>query len=103
MGQLKPTAYDYVIVGGGSAGCVLAAHLSANPNTEVLLLEAGPDWRPHDAPAELRSLNPARIIGDEKFDRFPVANVASSPGLTANPSACSGGAEASAEARRSTA
>ena len=34
--------FDYVIVGAGSAGCVLANKLSANRATSVLLIEAGP-------------------------------------------------------------
>ncbi|MBM7484741.1 MULTISPECIES: GMC family oxidoreductase [Bradyrhizobium] len=40
--------FDYVIVGAGSAGCVLTSRLSENPATSVCVLEAGPsDWHPY--------------------------------------------------------
>jgi 5-(hydroxymethyl)furfural/furfural oxidase len=55
---------DYLILGGGSAGCVLAARLSEDPDKQVCLIEAGRDISLSSMPADIRSRYPGRAYLD---------------------------------------
>jgi choline dehydrogenase len=63
--------YDYVIVGAGSAGCVLAARLSEDPDVRVLLLEAGPSDGKQNIHVPLGYLKLARTEVDWDIDSAP--------------------------------
>jgi choline dehydrogenase len=60
--------YDYVIVGGGSAGCVLAARLSEDPDVTVCLIEAGPKDTDENIHMPLDSVKLFRTHQDWDYD-----------------------------------
>jgi choline dehydrogenase len=69
-------AYDFIIVGAGSAGCVLANRLSADPTTRVLVIEAGGANR---SPLVGTPKGAAKTMGMDRYTwRFPVSTASGS-------------------------
>lgn len=69
----EPAEVEVIVVGGGAAGCVVAARLSENASRSVLLLEAGPDLR-RNVPAHLRDgWGLSREIDDWGYTTEPFA------------------------------
>jgi choline oxidase len=67
---LPVATFDYLVVGGGSAGCALAARLSENLSTTVCLLEAGPS--DVDDPAILRLARWTELLGSRYDWDYPI-------------------------------
>jgi 5-(hydroxymethyl)furfural/furfural oxidase len=59
--------YDYVVVGGGAAGCPLATRLSERASARVLLIEAGTDYPPGHEPPEILDIFAATAYADQRF------------------------------------
>jgi choline dehydrogenase len=64
-----PSRHDVVILGGGVAGCVLAARLTEDPGRSVCLVEAGPDYGPRQRNWPEKVLNARALPRDDVWER----------------------------------
>ena len=64
--------YDYIVVGGGSAGCIVAAELAHDPSNRVLLLESGPSAEEHPETLVASGYKEAFINDAVMGERFSV-------------------------------
>ena len=74
LGPVAAATFDYVIVGGGASGLLLANRLSENPLTSVAVIDPGPDQRGNEAvedPAEWMTLANTTMGANWGYESVP--------------------------------